>query len=53
MLDRATSPVSVAGGAVDEGDSWNNAVPLAERLNAPVWAAPKEGRPGFPETHPL
>ena len=53
LLDAAASPVLVIGGTVDEGDGWNNAVRLAERLNAPVWAAPEEGRPGFPETHPL
>ena len=53
MLDAAKSPVLIIGGTVDEGNGWNNAVRLAERLNAPVWAAPEEGRPGFPETHPL
>ena len=53
MLDAAKSPVLIVGGTVDEGNGWNNAVRLAERLNAPVWAAPEEGRPGFPETHPL
>ena len=53
LLDAATSPVLVIGGTVDEGNGWDNAVRLAERLNAPVWAAPEEGRPGFPETHPL
>jgi hypothetical protein len=35
-------------GAVDEGDGWNNAVRLAERLNAQVWAAAEEGRPWLP-----
>lgn len=53
LLDEATSPVLVVGGTVDEGSGWENAVRLAERLHAPVWAAPEEGRPGFPETHPL
>ena len=53
MLDEAKSPVLIIGGAVDEGNGWNNAVRLAERLNTPVWAAPEEGRAGFPETHPL
>jgi benzoylformate decarboxylase len=53
LLDEAAAPVLVIGGTVDEGDGWDNAVRLAERLNAPVWAAPEEGRPGFPETHPL
>ena len=52
-LDAAAAPVLIIGGTVDEGNGWNNAVRLAERLNAPVWAAPEEGRPGFPETHPL
>lgn len=53
MLDAASSPVLIFGGTVDEGNGWDNGVRLAERLNAPVWAAPFEGRPGFPETHPL
>ena len=53
LLDAAVAPVLVIGGTVDEGDGWHNAVRLAERLRAPVWAAPEEGRPGFPETHPL
>lgn len=53
QLDAATSPVLIIGGTVDEGNGWNNAVRLAERLKAPVWAPPEEGRPGFPETHPL
>jgi benzoylformate decarboxylase len=52
MLAAAASPVLVIGGTVDEGNGWDNAVRLAERLAAPVWAAPEEGRPGFPETHP-
>jgi benzoylformate decarboxylase len=53
LLDAADAPVLIIGGTVDEGEGWPNAVRLAERLNAPVWAAPEEGRPGFPETHPL
>jgi benzoylformate decarboxylase len=53
LLDAARSPVLVIGGTVDEGEGWQNAVRLAERLKAPVWAAPAESRPGFPETHPL
>ena len=52
-LSAAKAPVLVIGGTVDEGDGWHHAVRLAERLNTPVWAAPEEGRPGFPETHPL
>jgi benzoylformate decarboxylase len=52
-LSRARSPVLVLGGAVDQSDGWQDAVRLAERLRCKVWAAPGEGRPGFPETHPL
>ena len=53
-LARATSPVLVVGGAVDQSPGgWDAGVRLAEKLNCPVWAAPNEGRPGFPENHPL
>src|ERR1700753_2672180 len=52
-LDAASAPVLVPGGTVDEADGCHHAIRLAERLNAPVWAAPEEGRPGFPEPHPL
>lgn len=51
-LDGARSPVLVIGGAVDQTGGWNDAVALAETLRCAVWAAPEEGRPGFPETHP-
>lgn len=52
-LSRARSPVLVIGGAVDQSGGWDDAVRLAESLSCKVWAAPAEGRPGFPETHPL
>jgi benzoylformate decarboxylase len=52
-LATAKSPVLVIGGAVDQSGGWDDAVRLAERLRCKVWAAPAEGRPGFPETHPL
>jgi len=51
-LNDAKSPVLVMGGAVDQSDGWEDGVRLAERLRCKVWAAPGEGRPGFPETHP-
>ncbi len=51
-LREARSPGLVIGGPVDEGSGWIDGVHLAERLGAKVWAAPGEGRPGFPETHP-
>jgi benzoylformate decarboxylase len=52
-LASAVAPALVLGGAVDQRGGWYGAVLLAERLQCPVWAAPHEGRPGFPETHPL
>ncbi len=52
-LSTARSPVLVIGGTVDQSGGWDDAVRLAERLRCKVWAAPAEGRPGFPETHHL
>ena len=52
-LAKSKAPALVFGGAVDQTDGWYDAVALAEKLNASVWAAPFEGRPGFPENHPL
>jgi benzoylformate decarboxylase len=51
-LMAASNPVLVSGGAVDQGGGWDDVVTLAEKLRCPVLAAPMEGRPGFPETHP-
>lgn len=51
-LRSAHSPALVIGGAVDQSGGWDHAIALAERLRCAVWAAPGEGRPGFPETHP-
>jgi benzoylformate decarboxylase len=52
-LAAARSPALIIGGSVDQGGGWDDAVRLAEKLRCPVWAAPEEGRPGFPETHAL
>jgi benzoylformate decarboxylase len=52
-LAEAKNPVLILGGAVDQCGSWHDAIRLAEKLCARVFAAPMEGRPGFPETHPL
>ncbi|OBK35381.1 benzoylformate decarboxylase [Mycobacterium sp. 1245111.1] len=51
-LTESRSPALVIGGAVDQAGGWDEAVALAERIRCAVWAAPGEGRPGFPETHP-
>ncbi|WP_375496778.1 benzoylformate decarboxylase [uncultured Jatrophihabitans sp.] len=50
LLRNAESPAMIVGGAVSA--RWDDVVRLAETLRCPVWAAPEEGRPGFPETHP-
>ena len=50
LLRDARSPAMIVGGAASTG--WDDVVRLAETLRCPVWAAPEEGRPGFPETHP-
>jgi benzoylformate decarboxylase len=52
-LADAQSPALVIGGALDQSGGWDAGVALAETLRCPVWAAPGEGRPGFPESHPL
>ena len=52
-IRHASSPVLIYGAAVARGDGWDEAVTLAEALNAPVWAAPSSERAPFPEDHPL
>lgn len=43
----------VVGAGVDRDGAWSETIQLAERLSAPVWAAPQSPRLGFPEDHPL
>lgn len=52
-IDTSAHPVLVFGAAVARGSGWDSAVALAERLDAPVWAAPASERAPFPETHRL
>jgi benzoylformate decarboxylase len=42
----------VVGAGVDRDGAWTEVTELAERLDAPVWAAPQAPRLGFPEDHP-
>jgi benzoylformate decarboxylase len=49
----AKNPLLIIGGAVDQSGGWDHAIALAEKARSVVLAAPFEGRPGFPETHPL
>ncbi len=49
----AERPAIVVGGAVDQDGAVEEAVALAERVNAGVWVAPMSFRCSFPEDHPL
>ena len=49
----AKRPVLIFGAAVARGSGWDQAVALAEKMDAPVWAAPSSERVPFPEDHPL
>ncbi|TCN55955.1 thiamine pyrophosphate-dependent enzyme [Rhodococcus sp. SMB37] len=51
-LSSAKNPVLIYGSSIARGDGWAQAVTLAEKLGAPVWAAPSSERPPFPEHHP-
>jgi benzoylformate decarboxylase len=53
ILARATRPVIIAGAEVDDEGAGPALVALAERLRAPVLAAPFASRICFPENHPL
>ncbi|MDD7941935.1 benzoylformate decarboxylase [Actinomycetospora lutea] len=52
-LDDARAPALVVGGDVDATGGFHDAVALAERTGAAVFAPPVEGRVGFPTDHPL
>ncbi len=53
QLSAAVNPVLIFGSAIARGRGWDQAVALAEKMGAPVWAAPASERPPFPENHPL
>jgi len=52
-LTGARAPALVCGADVDASGGVDDAVALAERLNAVVYSPPAAGRLGFPWTHPL
>lgn len=52
-LGAAQRPVIVAGAGASRDDAWDELIALAERHNAPVWAAPMSARNAFPEDHRL
>jgi benzoylformate decarboxylase len=53
VLNEAQRPVLVAGAEIDHDGAGESMVALAERIGAPVWAAPFAGRVVFPEDHEL
>ena len=52
MLDAAEKPALVLGTGVANCGGWEDAIELAEKTGASVWAAPYAARETFPETHP-
>ena len=53
ILSKAKNPALIYGSSIARGNGWNQAIALAEKLQAHVFAAPSSERPPFPETHPL
>ncbi|MGU3496982.1 benzoylformate decarboxylase [Xanthobacteraceae bacterium A53D] len=53
ILSAAKNPALIFGAAIDRGAGWADAIALAEKLGAAVWAAPASERCPFPEDHPL
>ncbi len=52
-LSNAKNPALIYGSSIARGSGWEQAVKLAEKLQAHVFAAPSSERTPFPETHPL
>lgn len=53
QLSTAEAPALIFGAAVARAMAWDEAVSLAEKLRATVFAAPASERTPFPEDHPL
>src|ERR671911_594242 len=53
LLAGAQKPAIVAGPGVARAGAFYDAVALAEKMRAEVWAAPNSPLVGFPEDHPL
>ena len=52
-LNSAKNPVLIAGAQIEEDGGWEEAVALAEHLQADVYQPPLSPRWAFPRTHPL
>lgn len=53
ILSAAKAPALIFGAAIDRGNGWDDAIALAEKMGATVYAAPASERAPFLETHPL
>jgi benzoylformate decarboxylase len=51
-IGRCSKPAIIYGADIDRSDAWDEAILFAERLQAPVFAAPIAERTAFPEMHP-
>ena len=52
LLSGAKNPALVTGADIDRADAWSQAIALAEKTGATVFAAPASERASFPEDHP-
>ena len=52
-IDGATNPVLIAGSQIEEDGAWQEALALAEHLDADVYQQPIPPRWTFPRRHPL
>lgn len=52
-LANASRPALVVGPSIARDDAWDEAIALAEKHGAAVWATPQAPRNAFPEDHPL
>lgn len=53
LLSQAKNPVLIYGADITKANGWKEAIEFAEKVQAPVWAAPASERTPFPEDHPL
>jgi benzoylformate decarboxylase len=51
-IAKSSKPAIIYGADIDRSDAWEEAILFAERLQAPVFAAPIAERTVFPGTHP-
>lgn len=53
QINASKNPVLIYGSDIARSQAWQEGILFAEKLSAPVWAAPFAERTAFPEDHPL